>query len=147
MFAADAIGSVLGGLLTMRVARRVSAMSLGLLGFTAMSAGVSILALSEVRPVVVVAMFVFGLGGPLGVAPLMAVLTGRTTTDTRPQTVSAFLAVSGAGTPLGAAGAGWLIARAGFTATYVVVAAAMAIASVLLAQTARLARPAPQPAQ
>lgn len=135
MFAADAVGSVLGGLLTMRLARRAPAMSLGLIGFGAMTAGISLVAVSDTRPVAVAAMFVFGLGGPLGVAPLTAVLTGRTSPDSRPQTMSAFFAVSGAGAPIGAAGAGWLIAWAGFTPTYAAIAVAMALATVLLTRT------------
>jgi MFS family permease len=146
MFAADAVGSVLGGLLTMRLARRAAAMALGLAGFAAMSAGILLLALSDARPVAVAAMFVFGLGGPLGVAPLTAVLTGRTRPDARAQTVSAFFAVSGAGAPVGAGGAGWLIARAGFAPTYAVLAVSMAVATMLLTRTARLAGPLRQSA-
>jgi predicted MFS family arabinose efflux permease len=77
-------------------------------------------------------MFLFVVGGPLGVAPISAILTTRAPVDIRPQVVAAFLSITSAGTPLGAAVTGYAIARAGFGVTYGAVAAAMTFATLLL---------------
>jgi predicted MFS family arabinose efflux permease len=94
-------------------------------------------------PLVVAVMFVFGLGGPLGVAPISAILTTRAPGDIRPQVVAAFLAVTSAGTPAGAAGAGYAIQLIGFRATYVGIAVAMTAAFALLVWCVRRVRSAP----
>jgi MFS family permease len=152
LFAADAIGSVLGGFLALWLARRVRPMLLAVVGFVAMSAPIWILAGASALPVAVVSMFVFGIGGPLGVAPISATLTLRAPASIRPQVVSAFFAVTSAGTPLGAAGVGYAIGRLGFPATYVGIAATMSLATVLLwtvsrrAQTSETQAAAPEPA-
>ena len=49
-----------------------------------------------------------------------------------PQVVSAFLAITSAGTPLGAAGAGWLIAWLGFGPTHACIASSLTLATILL---------------
>jgi len=84
-------------------------------------------------------MFVFGLGGPLGVSPISAILTTRAPAPIRPQVVAAFLAISSAGTPLGAGLTGYAIAHAGFGTTYAGVAAAMTGATLLLVWCVRRA--------
>jgi MFS family permease len=144
LFAADAVGSVLGGLLALSLARRVRPMRLGVLGFAAMSAPIWILTVATPLPVAVAALFVFGVGGPLGVSPISAMLTTRAPVEIRPQVVAAFLAVTSAGTPVGAAGAGWLVARAGFGTTYAAVAASMTLATFLLTLFVRRTRTAPE---
>jgi predicted MFS family arabinose efflux permease len=136
LFAADATGSVLGGLLTMRLARRTQPMALGIVGFALMAAPL-LLAFGAARPLAVATLFVFGIGGPLGIAPVSAVLTSRCTPALRPQTVSAFLALSNAGTPLGSGGAGWVITRTGLGPVFAGVGGAMATAALLLARAAR----------
>jgi predicted MFS family arabinose efflux permease len=143
LFSADAVGSVLGGLATLRLARRVSPLGLGMAGFALMSAPVWLLAVATPRPLALVVMFVFGLGGPLGVAPISALLTTRAPADVRPKVVAAFLSVTSAGTPLGAALTGYVIAGAGFRVTYAGIAAAMTLATVLLVWCARRATHAP----
>jgi len=142
LFSADAAGSVLGGLAALWLARRVAPMRLGVAGFVAMTVPIWVLAATAPRSVAIVAMFVFGIGGPLGVSPISAMLTTRAPANIRPQVVSAFLAITAAGTPLGAAGAGYAIARAGFPLTYVAVAVAMTVATGLLALAARSMRDA-----
>jgi MFS family permease len=137
LFSADAVGSVLGGLLALSLARRVKPVRLGLAGFAAMSAPIWLLTTATSLPLALAVMFLFGIGGPLGVSPISALLTTRAPEDIRPQVVSAFLSITSAGTPLGAAGAGWLIARVGFGSTYAVVAAMMTLATVLLVPFAR----------
>jgi predicted MFS family arabinose efflux permease len=79
-----------------------------------------------------VVLFVFGLGGPLAVAPISAALTMRVDASVRPHVVAAFLAISSLGSPLGAAGAGYAIARFGFHTTYAVIAALLSAAAVSL---------------
>jgi predicted MFS family arabinose efflux permease len=65
----------------------------------------------------------------------------------RPQVVAAFLAISSAGTPLGAGVAGYAIAHAGFGTTYAAVAAAMTAATVLLVYCVRNTTSVAQPAE
>ncbi|HYA09752.1 MAG TPA: MFS transporter, partial [Gaiellaceae bacterium] len=75
LFAADAVGSVLGGFLALSLARRVRPMPLGVTGFAVMAAPIWILTAATSLPVAVAAMFLFGIGGPLGVSPISATLT------------------------------------------------------------------------
>jgi predicted MFS family arabinose efflux permease len=138
LFTADAVGSVIGGLATMRLARRVAPMRLGIAGFALMSAPVWLLTLGTSRLLAVGVLFVFGLGGPLGVSPITAILTTRADAASRPQVVSAFLALSSAGTPAGAAVTGWAIASTGFGTTYAAIAAAMTAATLVLASVVRV---------
>jgi MFS family permease len=133
LFTADAVGSVLGGLAALWLARRVKPLRLGLLGFVLMSAPLWLLTVGASLPVALAAMFCFGIGGPLSVSPVTAVLTTRAPTAIRAQVISAFLAITTAGMPVGSAGAGFAIARVGFAPTYVGIAAAMTLATVLLA--------------
>jgi MFS family permease len=133
LFTADAVGSVLGGLAALWLARRVKPLRLGLLGFVLMSAPLWLLTVGASLPVALAAMFCFGIGGPLSVSPVTAVLTTRAPAAIRAQVISAFLAITTAGMPVGSAGAGFAIARVGFAPTYVGIAAAMTLATVLLA--------------
>ena len=132
LFTCDAVGSVVGGLLAVRLSRRVRPMRLGIAGFAFMSAPLWLLTVGTSLPLAVPVMFLFGIGGPLGVSPMSAILTTRAPIDIRPQVVAAFLSITSAGTPLGAAVTGYAIARAGFGATYGAVAAAMTFATLLL---------------
>lgn len=132
LFTADAIGSVLGGLAAVRLSRRVQPLALGVAGFAAMSAPLWLLTIATPLPLVVAVMFLFGIGAPLGVSPITAVLTTRAPVAIRPQVVAAFLSITSAGTPLGAALTGYAIERAGFRMTYGGVAAAMTVATLLL---------------
>jgi MFS family permease len=133
LFTADAVGSVLGGVGAMWLARRVKPLRLGMLGFVLMSAPLWLLTVGASLPVALIAMFFFGIGGPLSVSPITAVLTTRAPAAIRAQVISAFLAITTAGMPLGSAGAGFAIERVGFTATYAGIAAAMTLATLLLA--------------
>jgi MFS family permease len=144
LFSADAVGSVLGGFAALSLARRVRPLTLGLAGFAAMSAPIWLLTVATPFPLALVALFLFGIGGPLGVSPITAILTTRAPGAMRPQVVSAFLAITSAGTPLGAAGAGYAIAGLGFGTTYALVAAAMTLATVLLAASTRRSAEAPE---
>jgi MFS family permease len=146
LFTADAIGSVAGGLLAMMLARRVKPLNLGVAGFVAMSAPLWLLTVGTSLPIAITTLFVFGVGGPLGVAPISAILTTRAPAAIRPQVVAAFLAITSAGTPLGAAGAGYAIEQLGFRPTYVGVAAAMSLATVLLALCVYRVRESPRAA-
>jgi len=133
LFAADAVGSVLGGFAALWLARRMRPLRLGIAGFALMSAPIWSLTTGTPLAVAVAALFLFGIGGPLGVSPVSAILTTRAPAAIRPQVVSAFLAITSAGTPVGAAVTGYAISRAGFGPTYAVVAAGMTLATVLLA--------------
>jgi MFS family permease len=146
LFTSDAVGSILGGLAALRLARHVDPMRLGIAGFVAMTAPIWLLTLGTSRPLAVVAMFVFGIGGPLGVSPISATLTTRAPAEIRPQVVSAFLAITSAGTPLGAAATGYAIASAGFATTYTGIAAAMTLAVALLVLAVRRMRAVLEPA-
>jgi MFS family permease len=132
LFTADAVGSVLGGLLAMRLARRVKPLRLGIVGFAFMSAPLWLLTLGTPLALAVAVMFLFGIGGPLGVSPISAIMTTRAPAEIRPQVVAAFLSITSAGTPLGAAVTGYAIERAGFRFTYGAVAGAMTLATLLL---------------
>jgi MFS family permease len=132
LFSADAVGSVVGALLTMRLARRVKPLRLGIVGFALMSAPLWLLTMATPLALSLAVMFLFGLGGPLGIAPISAIMTTRAPADIRPQVVAAFLSITSAGTPLGAAVTGYAIAHAGFRTTYGAVAAAMTLATLLL---------------
>jgi predicted MFS family arabinose efflux permease len=92
------------------------------------------------RPLAIAVLFVFGLGAPLGIAPVTAMLTARTDAASRPQVIAAFFAISSAGTPAGAALTGWAIARGGFETTYAAIAAGMTAATLLLVWCFREAR-------
>ena len=71
-------------------------------------------------PLAVVVLFLFGIGAPLGVSPITAILTTRAPGEIRPQVVAAFLSITSAGIPLGAALTGYAIDGAGFRMTYAV---------------------------
>jgi MFS family permease len=142
LFTADAVGSVVSGLLMLRLARRYSPLHLGVAGFAAMATPIWLLTIATPLPLAVVVMFVFGLGGPLAVSPISALLTTRAPADVRPKVVAAFLSITSAGTPLGAGVTGYAIAAAGFRATYAGIAAAMTLATVLLVWCVRRGREA-----
>lgn len=146
LFTADAIGSVIGGLATLRLARRYSPLRLGIAGFGLMSAPIWLLTIATPLPLALVVMFVFGLGGPFGIAPISALLTTRAPAEIRPKVVAAFLSITSAGTPLGAAVTGYAIAAAGFRATYGAIASAMTISTMLLIWCVRRATAAPDAA-
>ncbi|MES1247842.1 MAG: MFS transporter [Actinomycetota bacterium] len=133
LFTASAVGSLTGGLVTLRFAKRVAPMTLGTAGFALMAAPLWPLVAGTPRLLAIGVMAVFGLGGPLGVSPITALLTTRADAASRPQIVAAFLALSSAGTPAGAALTGWAISRAGFGTTYAAIAAALTASTLLLA--------------
>jgi len=143
LFTADAAGSIVGGLLALRLARRFSPLQLGTAGFVAMSAPIWLLTIGTPLGLAVAVMFVFGIGGPLGVSPISALLTTRAPAEVRPKVVAAFLSVTSAGTPLGAALTGYAIAALGFRVTYGGIAAAMTAATLLLLWCVHRARTAP----
>jgi predicted MFS family arabinose efflux permease len=74
-------------------------------------------------------------------------MTTRAPAEIRPKVVAAFLSITSAGTPLGAAVTGYAIAAAGFRMTYGAVAAAMTLSTFLLVwcvrRTARVPDAAP----
>ena len=140
LFAADAAGSVFGGLLALQLARRYDPLRIGIAGFALMSTPIWLLVAAHDVPLAVVVMFVFGLGGPLGVSPISALLTTRASADVRPKVVAAFLSITSAGTPLGAALTGYAIAGLGFAATYLTIAAALTFATLLLVWCVRESR-------
>lgn len=142
LFSSDAVGSVLGGLLALRLARRFSPLRVGIAGFALMAAPLWLLAVGHSVPLAIVVMFVFGIGGPLGVSPISALLTTRAPADVRPKVVAAFLSITSAGTPLGAALTGYAIAGLGFASTYLGIAAVMTFATLLLVWCVRESRPA-----
>ena len=146
LFTADAIGSIIGGLVALRLARRYSPLRLGIAGFSLMSAPIWLLAIATPLPLVLVVMFVFGLGGPLGVAPISALLTTRAPAEIRPKVVAAFLSITSAGVPLGAAVTGYAITAVGFGTTYGAVAAAMTLSTLLLVWCVRRAEAVPDAA-
>ena len=146
LFTADAIGSIIGGVATLRLARRYSPMLLGIAGFGLMSAPLWLLTIATPLPLALVVMFVFGLGGPLGVSPISALLTTRAPAEIRPKVVAAFLSITSAGTPLGAALTGHAISSVGFRTTYGAVAAAMTFSTVLLVWCVRRAVAVPDAA-
>jgi MFS family permease len=146
LFTADAIGSIIGGLAALRLARRYSPLRLGIVGFALMSAPIWLLTVATPLPLVVVVMVVFGLGGPLGVAPISALLTTRAPAEIRPKVVAAFLSITSAGTPLGAAVTGYAITAVGFRTTYGAVAAAMTLSTLLLVWCVRRSAAAPDAA-
>lgn len=140
LFAADAAGSVFGGLLALQLARRYDPLRIGIAGFALMSTPIWLLVAAHDVPLAVVVMFVFGLGGPLGVSPISALLTTRASADVRPKVVAAFLSITSAGTPLGAALTGYAIVGLGFAATYLTIAAALTFATLLLVWCVRESR-------
>jgi MFS family permease len=143
LFTADAVGAVVGSLLAVRLARRVKPLRLGVAGFVAMSAPLWLLTLGTSLPLAVVVMFLFGVGAPLGVAPISAVMTMRAPAEIRPQVVAAFLSITSAGTPFGALVAGYAIERSGFRITYAGIALAMTLATLLLVWCVRRVSAAP----
>ena len=146
LFTADAFGSIIGGLAALRLARRYSPLRLGIAGFALMSAPIWLLTIATPLPLALVVMFVFGLGGPLGVAPISALMTTRAPAEIRPKVVAAFLSITSAGTPLGAALTGYAIAAVGFRTTYGAVAAAMTLSTLLLVWCVRRAAGVPDAA-
>jgi len=146
LFTADAVGSIIGGLAALRLARRYSPLRVGIAGFAMMSAPIWLLAIATPLPLALVVMFVFGIGGPLGVSPISALLTTRAPAEIRPKVVAAFLSITSAGTPLGAAGTGYAIAAVGFRTTYGAVAAAMTLSTFLLVWCVRRAAGVPDAA-
>jgi MFS family permease len=133
LFSADAAGSVLGGFAALWLARRVQQLRLGIAGFALMSASIWPLAIVSPYALVVVLLFTYGIGSPLGVSPVSALLTLRAPAEIRPQVTSAFFAITSAGIPVGAAVAGYALDRGGFRMTYGGIAALLTLATVLLA--------------
>jgi MFS family permease len=146
LFTADAVGSIIGGLAALRLARRYSPLRLGIAGFALMSAPIWLLAIAMPLPLALIVMFAFGIGGPLGVSPISALLTTRAPAEIRPKVVAAFLSITSAGTPLGAAVTGYAIAAAGFRMTYGAVAGAMTLSTFLLVWCVRRAAGVPDAA-
>jgi MFS family permease len=132
LFSADAVGSIVAGLGTIWLAKRIDPVRLSVIGFALMAAPVWLLIVATPFWLAMVVLFVFGLGGPLAVAPISAALTMRVDASVRPHVVAAFLAISSLGSPLGAAGAGYAIARFGFHTTYAAIAALLSAAAVSL---------------
>ena len=132
LFAADAVGSIVGGLATMWLTKRVAPVRLSVIGFGVMAAPIWLLTVATPFPLALAVLFVFGLGGPLAVAPISAALTMRVDAALRPHVVAAFLALSSLGSPLGAAGAGYAIAHLGFHGTYAVIAALLSAGALSL---------------
>jgi MFS family permease len=132
LFAADAVGSIIGGLATMWLTKRVAPVRLSVIGFAVMAAPVWLLTVGTSFRLAMAVLFVFGFGGPLAVAPISAALTMRVDAAVRPHVVAAFLALSSLGSPLGAAGAGYAIAHFGFHTTYAIVAALLTAGAVSL---------------
>lgn len=132
LFAADAVGSIIGGLAAVWLTKRVAPVRLSLIGFAVMAAPVWLLTVGMSFPLAMAVLFVFGLGGPLAVAPISAALTMRVDASVRPHVVAAFLALSSLGSPIGAAGAGYAIAHFGFHPTYAIVAALLTAGAVSL---------------
>jgi MFS family permease len=144
LFSADAVGSIIGGLATMWLTKRVAPVRLSVIGFAVMAAPVWLLAVATPLPLAMAVLFVFGLGGPLAVAPISAALTMRVDPAVRPHVVAAFLALSSLGSPLGAAGAGYAIAHFGFHSTYAIVAGLLTAATLSLgAMTSSLEKAEP----
>jgi predicted MFS family arabinose efflux permease len=78
-----------------------------------------------------------------GVAPISALLTTRAPAEVRPKVVAAFLSITSAGVPLGAAVTTYAIAAFGFRATFGAVAAAMTLSTLLLLWCVRRASAVP----
>ena len=135
LFSADAVGSIVGGLATLWLTKRVAPVRLSVIGFAVMAAPIWLLTVATTFPLAMGVLFVFGLGGPLAVAPISAALTMRVDAAVRPHVVAAFLALSSLGSPLGAAGAGYAIAHFGFHTTYAVIAALLSAAALSLGVT------------
>jgi MFS family permease len=135
LFAADAVGSIIGAFAAMWLTKRVAPVRLSVIGFAVMAAPVWLLAVGTSFPLALAVLFVFGLGGPLAVAPISAALTMRVEPALRPHVVAAFLALSSLGSPLGAAGAGYAVAHFGFHTTYAIVAALLTAAVLSLGVT------------
>jgi predicted MFS family arabinose efflux permease len=133
----------------MRLLGRLPAMRVGVLGFAIMAAPLWLLVATMPFGLMVAVMFLFGVGGPLGVAPIGGVLTTRSPADIRPKVVAAFLALTAVGSPVGALWAGFGVERIGFSATYAAVAASLTAATIVLALATRqlgmLASSAPSP--
>lgn len=143
-FAAIAAGSVGGGLVALRLARKVAPLTLGCAGFALMAAPLWLLLAPRSAVLVVAVAVAFGFGTQVGVSPITAVLTTQAPAAIRPQTVSSFLAISNAGVPAGSAATGIVIASAGFGVTYAAVASLMTAAALLLTwNVRRLLRPLP----
>jgi MFS family permease len=132
LFSADAVGSIVGGLGTMWLTKRIAPVRLSVIGFAVMAAPIWLLIVATPFPLAMAFLFVFGLGGPLAVAPISAALTMRVDAALRPHVVAAFLALSSLGSPLGAAGAGYAIAHFGFHTTYAVIAALLSAGALSL---------------
>jgi predicted MFS family arabinose efflux permease len=132
LFSADAVGSIVGGLGTMWLTKRIAPVRLSVIGFAVMAAPIWLLIVATPFPLAMAVLFVFGLGGPLAVAPISAALTMRVDAALRPHVVAAFLALSSLGSPLGAAGAGYAIAHFGFHTTYAVIAALLSAGALSL---------------
>jgi MFS family permease len=144
LFSADAAGSVLGSFAAMSLARRVKPMRLGVIGFSVMSLPIWLLTASTVLPVAVIALFLFGIGSPLAVSPISALLTMRAPANIRPQVMSAFFAITSAGVPFGALFTGVAMDRVGFRTTYAGIAAMLTIGTFLLAFCVRRLGAAPE---
>jgi hypothetical protein len=72
LFSADAVGSIFGGVLALSLARRVRPARLSLIGFAADVGAIRLLTVATPLPLAIAAMFLFGIGGPLGVSPMRA---------------------------------------------------------------------------
>jgi MFS family permease len=141
LFASDAAGSVAGGFVAVWLARRTRQLRLGVFGFALMAAAVWPLTVALPYALAVIMLFVFGLGSPLGVSPISALLTLRAPSEIRLQVMSAFFAITSAGIPLGAAVTGLVLARGGFRITYVGVAVLLGVGAALLGAAVRQVEP------
>lgn len=150
LFSADAVGSIVGGLAAVWLTKRYRGLPLAVAGFALMALPVWLLATGTQLWLAVLVMFVFGLGGPIAIAPISAALTMRVDSALRPHVVAGYLALSSLGSPIGAAGAGYAIEQVGFRTTYAMIAAVMTCALLSLVPMLRRGartEAAPAPAQ
>ena len=131
IFTAFGIGALAGSLLVMKLLDRFAPLRLASIGMVAATAPLWIVVAPVPWPVVGLAVVLCGLFVPLINAPLMGILTTRPPAALRAKVMTAVMAASGAGGPLGRLVIGPLYNWAGNPAVWIEIAGGMTVGGLL----------------
>jgi MFS family permease len=148
IFTAFGIGAITGSMLVVKLLDRFPAMRISCFGIVAATLPLWIVALPVSWPVVGLAVVLCGLFVPLINAPVMGLLSTRPPAAMRAKVMTAVMAASGSGGPLGRLVIGPLYRWGGNSAVWIEIAGGMSVGAVLfIGAVLRGGRGEPEPSE
>jgi len=135
IFTAFGVGAICGSVLVMKLLNRFAPLRLARFGMLAATLPLFVVALPVPWPVVALAVVLCGLFVPLINAPLMGIITTRPPAALRAKVMTAVMAASGAGGPLGRLVIGPIYRFGGNAAVWIEIAGGMTVAGMLFMRT------------